>query len=94
MPTYQYRCTECTNELEAVQKFTDDPLTDCPECTGNLRKVYGAVGVVFKGAGFYATDNRSKGRANAARSGSREKISPSVSATESPPKRRVPVSIS
>ncbi|MGB7961654.1 MAG: FmdB family zinc ribbon protein [Propionicimonas sp.] len=67
MPTYQYRCTECANELEAVQKFTDDPLTDCPECTGNLRKVYGAVGVVFKGAGFYATDNRSKGRANAAK---------------------------
>jgi putative FmdB family regulatory protein len=67
VPTYQYRCTECANELEAVQKFTDDPLTDCPECTGNLRKVYSAVGVVFKGAGFYATDNRSKGKANAAK---------------------------
>ncbi len=67
MPTYQYRCTSCDTELEAVQKFTDDPLTDCPECDGNLRKVFNAVGVVFKGSGFYATDNRSKGRANAAK---------------------------
>lgn len=64
MPTYQYRCTTCSTEVEAVQKFTDDPLTDCPECDGNLRKVFNAVGVVFKGSGFYATDNRSKGRAS------------------------------
>lgn len=70
MPTYQYRCTECGNELEAVQKFSDPSLTVCPECQGELRKVFSAVGVVFKGSGFYATDNRSKGRANAARSGS------------------------
>lgn len=62
MPTYQYRCTSCATELEAVQKFTDDPLTDCPECDGSLRKVFNAVGVVFKGSGFYATDNRSKGK--------------------------------
>lgn len=62
MPTYQYRCTSCSTELEAFQKFTDDPLTDCPECDGNLRKVFNAVGVVFKGSGFYATDNRSKGK--------------------------------
>lgn len=67
MPTYQYRCTSCNAELEVVQKFTDDPLTDCPECDGNLRKVFNAVGVVFKGSGFYATDNRSKGRTNAAK---------------------------
>lgn len=60
MPTYQYRCTSCNTELEAVQKFTDEPLTDCPECDGNLRKVFNAVGVVFKGSGFYATDNRGK----------------------------------
>ena len=58
MPTYQYRCTGCANELEVVQKFTDDALTDCPACEGELRKVYGAVGVVFKGSGFYATDSR------------------------------------
>lgn len=67
MPTYQYRCTTCDSELEVVQKFTDDPLTDCPECDGSLRKVFNAVGVVFKGSGFYATDNRSKGKSNAAR---------------------------
>ena len=58
MPTYQYRCTECGNELEAVQKFTDSALTDCPQCTGQLRKVFNAVGVVFKGSGFYRTDSR------------------------------------
>lgn len=59
MPTYQYRCRDCGADLEVVQKFTDDALTVCPECEGDLRKVYGAVGVVFKGSGFYKTDNRS-----------------------------------
>lgn len=73
MPTYQYRCTECANELEAVQKFTDPPLTVCPQCEGDLRKVYSAVGVVFKGSGFYATDSRSKGKANAAKPGESSK---------------------
>ena len=58
MPTYQYRCTSCANELEAFQKFTDDPLTTCEECGGSLRKLYNAVGIVFKGSGFYATDSR------------------------------------
>ena len=58
MPTYQYRCTECGNELEAVQKFTDSALTECPTCSGQLRKVFNAVGVVFKGSGFYRTDSR------------------------------------
>jgi putative FmdB family regulatory protein len=60
MPTYQYRCTECGSELEAVQKFSDEPLRTCPECSGRLRKVFNAVGVVFKGSGFYATDSRTK----------------------------------
>ncbi|MFC1435218.1 FmdB family zinc ribbon protein [Streptacidiphilus sp. N1-3] len=59
MPTYQYQCTECGNGLEAVQKFTDDALTICPQCDGRLRKIYSAVGVVFKGSGFYRTDSRS-----------------------------------
>jgi len=63
MPTYQYRCQQCSNELEVVQKFTDDALTECPACHGTLRKVYGAVGVVFKGSGFYATDSRAKASA-------------------------------
>ena len=69
MPTYQYRCTECGNELEAVQKFTDSALTDCPDCTGQLRKVFNAVGVVFKGSGFYRTDSRTD-KKNGAGSGS------------------------
>lgn len=62
MPTYQYSCTECGHFLEAVQKFTDDALTTCPECGGRLRKVFNAVGVVFKGSGFYRTDSRSGGK--------------------------------
>jgi putative FmdB family regulatory protein len=77
MPTYQYRCVDCGSELEAVQKFTDASLTECPECDGSLRKVYSAVGVVFKGSGFYATDNRTKGKAAAAAGSSGEKSSSS-----------------
>ncbi|MFI7042471.1 FmdB family zinc ribbon protein [Microbispora rosea] len=59
MPTYQYACTACGEQLEAVQKFSDDPLTECPACQGKLRKVFSAVGIVFKGSGFYRTDSRS-----------------------------------
>ncbi len=66
MPRYQYKCADCDHDFEVVQKFSDASLTDCPECDGNLRKVFSAVGVVFKGSGFYATDNRTKGKANAA----------------------------
>ncbi|GAA3442375.1 FmdB family zinc ribbon protein [Planomonospora venezuelensis] len=61
MPTYQYACTACDNQFEIVQKFTDDALTVCPSCQGELRKVFSAVGIVFKGSGFYRTDNRSSG---------------------------------
>ena len=64
MPTYQYRCTACGKELEAVQKFSDPALTTCPTCSGDLRKVYSAVGVVFKGSGFYATDSRTSNSAS------------------------------
>ncbi|MFC9623689.1 FmdB family zinc ribbon protein [Streptomyces sp. NPDC056930] len=58
MPTYQYQCTECGEGLEAVQKFTDDALTVCPNCEGRLKKVFSAVGIVFKGSGFYRNDSR------------------------------------
>ncbi|RKS05715.1 putative FmdB family regulatory protein [Nocardiopsis sp. Huas11] len=57
MPTYQYACTECGAQMEVVQSFSDDSLTVCPECEGRLRKVYSAVGIVFKGSGFYRTDS-------------------------------------
>ena len=59
MPTDQYACTECDHAFEQVQAFSDDALTECPECRGRLRKLFNAVGVVFKGSGFYRTDSRS-----------------------------------
>ena len=62
MPTYQYACTACDERLEAVQRFTDAALTECPVCGGALRKVFSAVGVVFKGSGFYKNDSRDSGK--------------------------------
>ena len=59
MPTYAYACTDCGHHFEARQSFTEDALTVCPECEGRLRKLFNAVGVVFKGSGFYRTDSRS-----------------------------------
>src|ERR1700759_3881106 len=59
VPTYQYACTECGHQLEAVQSFSDAALTECPNCEGNLRKVFNSVGIVFKGSGFYRNDSRS-----------------------------------
>ena len=59
MPTYQYACTACDHAFEQFQSFSEDSLTVCPECQGRLRKVFNAVGVVFKGSGFYRTDSRS-----------------------------------
>ncbi|MFI6037538.1 FmdB family zinc ribbon protein [Streptomyces sp. NPDC051315] len=73
MPTYQYQCTECGEGLEAVQKFTDDALTECPSCGGRLKKVFSAVGIVFKGSGFYRNDSR----------GSSSSSSPASSSTSS-----------
>ncbi len=59
MPTYQYACTECSHAFEQFQNFSDDTLTVCPQCEGKLRKIFNAVGVVFKGSGFYRNDSRS-----------------------------------
>jgi putative FmdB family regulatory protein len=58
VPTYQYTCTECGEQVEAVQKFSDEPLSVCTSCGGRLRKVFSPVGIVFKGSGFYRTDSR------------------------------------
>ena len=74
MPTYQYVCTECGGQLEAVQKFTDEPLT-VHECGGRLRKVFSPVGIVFKGSGFYRTDSRGKEPSGASSSSSAAKES-------------------
>ena len=68
MPTYQYACTECGHQLEAVQSFSDPALTECPNCQGKLRKVFNSVGIVFKGSGFYRNDSRS-GNVSAEKSG-------------------------
>ncbi|MFD7234262.1 FmdB family zinc ribbon protein [Streptomyces syringium] len=85
MPTYQYQCTECGEGLEAVQKFTDDALTVCPSCDGRLKKVFSAVGIVFKGSGFYRNDSRgassssSPAKSTTAKSGSDSSSSTSSS---------------
>ena len=68
MPTYVYACTECDHRFEAQQAFSDDALTECPNCGGKLRKVFNSVGIVFKGSGFYRTDSRSKSESGASSS--------------------------
>jgi len=85
MPTYQYACTECGHQFEQVQSFSEDALTECPACTGKLRKLYNAVGVVFKGSGFYRTDSRSSSSASepAASSSSSSSSSDSSSTSSS-----------
>lgn len=83
MPTYQYACTACGHELEAVQSFSDDPLTTCPDCGGALRKLFGNVGVVFKGSGFYRTDSRKSGDSGSSTSSSDAGTKKSDSSTSS-----------
>ncbi|MGP8301253.1 FmdB family zinc ribbon protein [Streptomyces inhibens] len=84
MPTYQYQCTECGEGLEAVQKFTDDALTECPSCDGRLKKVFSAVGIVFKGSGFYRNDSRgSSSSSSPAKSSSSSSASSSDSSSSS-----------
>ncbi|MFJ5937788.1 FmdB family zinc ribbon protein [Streptomyces sp. NPDC003444] len=75
MPTYQYQCTECGEGLEAVQKFTDDALTECPSCKGRLKKVFSAVGIVFKGSGFYRNDSRGSSSSSSPASSSKSSTS-------------------
>lgn len=58
MPTYEYECQKCHQRIEVVQKFADAPLTTCEHCGGDLKKVFSAVGIVFKGSGFYKNDSR------------------------------------
>ncbi|HEY8983578.1 MAG TPA: FmdB family zinc ribbon protein [Streptomyces sp.] len=77
MPTYQYQCTECGEGLEAVQKFTDDALTECPSCGGRLKKVFSAVGIVFKGSGFYRNDSRGSSSSSSPASASKSSSSAS-----------------
>jgi len=84
VPTYQYVCTECGGQLEAVQKFTDDPLTVHEACGGRLRKVFSPVGIVFKGSGFYRTDSRNGSSAPAQASSSSSAAGSSSDSSSSP----------
>jgi len=83
MPTYEYACRSCGHELEAVQSFSDGPLTECPACGGPLRKVFSAVGIAFKGAGFYKTDSRPSSSKNTAKPG--EKSAPEKAGGDAKP---------
>ncbi|MBO9625870.1 MAG: FmdB family transcriptional regulator [Microbacterium sp.] len=83
MPTYAYACTSCGHQFDAVQSFSDDALTVCPECGGALRKQYGSIGVTFNGSGFYRTDSRAKSGASKDASAS-SKTESSTSATKAP----------
>jgi putative FmdB family regulatory protein len=82
VPTYSYACTECDNRFDAVQAFSDAALTTCPECNGRLRKLFGNVGVVFKGSGFYRNDSRESAKSTA-KSSSNGSASSSESTTSS-----------
>jgi putative FmdB family regulatory protein len=91
MPTYEYACQSCGEHIDVVQSFTDDPLTVCPTCQGSLRKVFGSVGIVFKGSGFYKTDSRTAsskassdaGAATKSDSGSSDTAKPTTPTTSS-----------
>jgi len=83
MPTYEYRCKSCGHQLEVQQAFTDEPLTECPECQGALRKVYGNVGISFKGSGFYKNDARSGSGSSSSKATSSTDSSSSSTAGES-----------
>ncbi|MCP2261948.1 putative regulatory protein, FmdB family [Streptoalloteichus tenebrarius] len=83
MPTYAYACTQCDHRFEAVQSFTDAALTECPECSGKLRKLFNAVGIVFKGSGFYRTDSRSSGSGKSSSTASTSSSSSTTSSSSS-----------
>lgn len=85
MPTYSYRCTECSTAFDIQQAFTDDSLTECPTCQGRLRKVFSAVGVTFNGSGFYRTDSRASGSSGGSGSSSSDSGSSSTASTPSTP---------
>jgi putative FmdB family regulatory protein len=82
VPTYSYACTECDNKFDLAQAFSDDALTECPKCDGRLRKLFGKVGVVFKGSGFYRTDSREAAKSTANGSSKSSESSGSSSSSE------------
>jgi putative FmdB family regulatory protein len=94
VPTYQYACTACGEHLEAVQKFSDDALTECPACGGRLRKVFSAAGIIFKGSGFYRTDSRGSSKSKSNSSASPTPPSGSDNKSEPSPASSAPTSTS
>jgi putative FmdB family regulatory protein len=85
MPTYEYACKSCGEHLEVVQSFKDEPLTTCPTCAGDLRKVFGSIGIAFKGSGFYKTDSRSGSKKGAKKEPASEKATANSSSSTSSP---------
>ena len=79
MPTYSYACTDCGNRFDVVQAFSDDALSTCEKCSGRLRKLFGNVGVVFKGSGFYRNDSREAAKSSGSKSSSSSESSSSSS---------------
>ncbi|MEO6605109.1 MAG: FmdB family zinc ribbon protein [Aeromicrobium sp.] len=94
MPTYQYQCTDCGEPLEIQQSFTDDALTVCPACNGRLRKVFNAVGVVFKGSGFYVNDSKSKSSSSSPAATKSDKPAPSTKSDSSTTTKAAPAKTS
>lgn len=84
MPTYSYRCDTCGNQFDQVQRFSEDPLTDCPTCEGTVRRVIQPVGVVFKGSGWYINDSRKSSDPDKPKSDKKEKAKPSDTAKSAP----------
>jgi len=83
MPTYEYLCKSCGKRLEVQQRFSDESLTECPYCEGPLRKVFGSVGIAFKGSGFYKTDSRSSSKSSSSASATSSEGSTSTPAATS-----------
>jgi putative FmdB family regulatory protein len=92
MPIYEYECTNCGVHFERHQRISDDPIRICPECAGHVRRVLQPVGVIFKGSGFYVTDNRrisggsgrkDKGPSDASKNGTAESTESSAPKSES-----------
>ncbi len=90
MPTYSYACTECDNRFDAVQAFTDDALTECTQCSGRLRKLFGSVGVVFKGSGFYRNDSRDSAKSSTNGSSSSSESSAPSEKSDKPAEKSTP----
>ena len=87
MPTYEYRCKSCGHEMEVQQAFSDAPLDTCPECAGALRKVYGNVGIAFKGSGFYKNDARGSSKKSSSSSASSTESSSTSDSSATPEKK-------